>query len=252
MTSEHSAVWATKMSDELRPAWVLHSRKYRDTSLIVDLLTGEHGRVSVVARGARSKGGRLAANMQPFRLFLASWRGKGELKTLTRTDFPAPPIQISGQCLMIGMYVNELLVRLLVHTHDPLPHIVSGYGQLLSQLAAADKTNISRDVEPALRRFELHLLEQLGYGVSFDTDGSSGEKVLPSSRYRFQAGTGFVVTGEPEGYSGSALLRIDAGDYDEDRARVARHVTRAAIDDLLGGKPLVSRQMYRSLIAHSA
>ena len=227
MTNVRCEVWATEMSDDLTPAWVLHSRKYRDTSLIVDLLTGEHGRVSVVARGARAKGGRLAANMQPFRLFLAGWRGKGELKTLTRTDFPAPPLQISGQCLMIGMYVNELLVRLLVHTHDPLPHIVSGYGRLLSQLAVTDKTNISRDVEPALRRFELHLLEQLGYGVSFGTDGSTGERVLPSEHYRFQTGTGFVVTGEPEGYSGAALLRIEADDYDAESARVARHVTRA-------------------------
>ena len=107
------AAWGTGMSEALTPSWVLHSRKYRDTSLILDLLTGELGRVTVVSRGARSKGGRLASSLQPFRLFLASWRGKGELKTLTKTDFPAPPLQIPGQSLMIGMYVNELLVRLL-------------------------------------------------------------------------------------------------------------------------------------------
>ena len=240
------AAWGIGMSEALTPSWVLHSRKYRDTSLILDLLTGELGRVTVVSRGARSKGGRLASSLQPFRLFLASWRGKGELKTLTKTDFPAPPLQITGQSLMIGMYVNELLVRLLVR-HDPLPQVVVGYGQLLTQLSIAKSTEV---IEPALRRFELQLLEELGYGISFGIDAASGECVSPGQTYRFQPGTGFVATSESAGrYPGSTLLRIEAGDLDGDSARTARDVTRAAIDDLLGGKPLVSRQMYRSLKA---
>lgn len=240
------------MSDQLTPAWVLHARKYRDTSLIVELLTGEYGRVAVVARGARSKGGRLASNMQPFRLFLAGWRGKGEMKTLTRTDFPAPPMQISGQRLLIGMYLNELIVRLLTH-NDPFPQMVSDYGQLLSRLAVADEdTRLSSDIEPALRIFEFRLLEQLGYGVTFDVDVSSGQMISPTLNYRFHPGTGFVATDEPGGYPGTTLLRIAAQDFDNESTRVARQVARAAIDDLLGGKPLMSRQMYRSLKTYSA
>ena len=88
-------------------------------------------------------------------------------------------------------------------------------------------------------------------GISFGIDAASGECVSPGQTYRFQPGTGFVATSESAGrYPGSTLLRIEADDLDGDSARTARDVTRAAIDDLLGGKQLVSRQMYRSLKAH--
>ncbi|MEP5568378.1 MAG: DNA repair protein RecO, partial [Halioglobus sp.] len=154
------------MRVSLQPTYILHSRPYRDTSLILEVLCAEHGRISLVSKGARrrTKGGSNAALLQPFVPLLLSFSGRSEMKTLTHVEAAGVAPQLRGERLFSGMYMNELLMRLL-HRHDPHPQLFAAYGAALGELADA------APVEATLRRFELGLLEELGYGFSLLEDG---------------------------------------------------------------------------------
>ncbi len=105
----------------LEPAYVLHHRPYRDSSLILDVLSAAYGRVALVARGARRPKSRLHGVLQPFQPLLASWSLRGEMGTLTAAEARAGG-GLRGRALISGFYVNELLLRLL-HRHDPHPQL---------------------------------------------------------------------------------------------------------------------------------
>ena len=149
------------MTPSLSPAYVLHSRPYRDSSALVDLLTLHHGLQRVVWRGAR--GQRRKVSPQPFMPLLVGLGGRSELKTLTQAEIAGRFSLLQGETLFSGLYLNELLVRLLVGG-EPQPILFAAYQQSLEQLAAGDP------VEPILRRFEWQLLELLGYGFSLTED----------------------------------------------------------------------------------
>ena len=165
------------MRVETQPAFVLHSRRYRDTSLILELWTEDYGRVAAVARGARKPGRRVQQiYMQPFVPLLVSWTGKGSLKTLAAREVLGQAVELSGACLYSGMYINELLVRLLPH-EDPHPELYYRYRDVLRTLATA------ADLEPVLRSFELALLDELGYGIELSLDAESGEPIERTGHY---------------------------------------------------------------------
>ncbi len=134
----------------LEPAYVLHSRSFRETSLIVEAFTREHGRVAVVARGAKSARSRWRNILQPFRPLLISWNQKSDLGTLTAADQVASPPALQGQSLYCGLYLNELLMRLL-HRGDPHAEVFERYRHVLSELAS------EAPPQPLLRVFEKHL-----------------------------------------------------------------------------------------------
>src|ERR1700722_1412373 len=97
----------------LQPAYILHNRPYRETSVLLDLLTYEHGRVTAIAKGVRQSRSRLKSILQSFTPLLISWQGKGELVTLVATEPNGCPTRIKGECLLSGLYLNELLMRVL-------------------------------------------------------------------------------------------------------------------------------------------
>jgi DNA repair protein RecO (recombination protein O) len=261
-------------SDELQPAYVLHARKYRDTSLIVELLTRHEGRVSAVVRGARGKRGRQQGSWQPFMPLLASCFGQGDLRTVKHAEFLQTAFHLSGEQLLLGLYANELLVRALGR-FEAVPEVFGQYQALLAVLAAssvssgpevdAGSANIDEVSEPshrpltanpervALRHFELCLLNELGYGISFAHEAASGSAVVPSQRYQFVAAEGFYLLpgsagpdADRSGYLGEYLLAIDAGKIDSVAIdRCARAVIRIAIGNLLGGRPLKSRELFQ-------
>ena len=223
---------------ELSPAFILHYRKYRDTSLIFDLFTQNFGRLSAVARGALGAKPRFKGVLQPFVPLLVSYYGGGELKSVKNVDFYALPIHLSGDNLLIGLYINELLIRLL-GTYDPLEDVYKHYAVLVSQLEKSD------DVEPLLRRFEIMLLSELGYGISFGSEVTTGREIVPEENYTFEAERGFVAASESQGFKGSHILSIDAGDFTQEEVRiVAKQVVRRALQPLLGNKPLNSRILF--------
>ncbi|MBL6689219.1 MAG: DNA repair protein RecO [Pseudomonadales bacterium] len=225
----------------LEPAYILHSRDYRDTSLIIDVLTRDFGRYSLVVRGARSSKSKIRGRLQPFTPLLVGSTGRGELKTATTIDFPGAAWRLQGQNLMLGLYVNELLYRLL-GKFDPVPEIYESYEDLLQALQSAAGGVLS------IRLFELTLLEALGYGISFEYDAGNGERVTERFRYRFIVQEGFRKTAadDHETFTGAELLSIAARELEHVSDAKLKQVTRSSLGVLLGEKPLKSRSLFRS------
>ena len=175
------------MRVRLQPGFILHSRAYRDTSSILEVFTPEYGRVSIVARGNRrkSRGGASGALLQLFQPLLLSFSGRGELKTLTDRETAGPAYGLRGERLFSGLYINELLVRLL-HRYDAHPGLFVAYGNALLNLAGHEL------IELVLRRFEMQLLDELGYSFDLRVDGETGEAVREDAWYHYHGDHGLV------------------------------------------------------------
>ncbi len=227
------------------PAYILHSRPYRDSSLILEAFSESHGRMGMVARGARAPRSRQRALLQPFQPLLLSWSGGGEMATLTAAEGMAGMIPLQGNGLFSGFYVNELMVRLL-HRNDPHPELFACYAQLLSQLAGPD------NLEVPLRIFEIQLLEWLGYGLQLGHDAESGEPLQAQWVYDYQLDRGPVRWhGEPERgvkLSGGSLLAMALHDFSQPLVRrEAKRLTRVILDQLLGHRPLKTREVLQQM-----
>ncbi|MBV0933540.1 DNA repair protein RecO [Marinobacterium weihaiense] len=212
-------------------AYVLHARPYRETSLLVDLLTLEHGLVSVVARGARRPGARLRSTLQPFQLLQVGWQGRSELKNLRSAEATEVGAMLQGRSLLCGLYLNELVQRLL-EPLDPHPRLFVLFRYALNELRQG------ADVEGALRTFERQLLEQLGFALDCSA-------VQPEHVYDWHAGSGLVASRGARGIPGTHLLAIEQDCYDDLAVRrSAKYLMRLRLAELLGERPLRSRELF--------
>lgn len=227
-----------------REAFVLHTRSWRDSGLLVDLLLRDQGRVRAVARGVRRKrrGGNPCQLFQPLFVVLS---GRSELKTVQHIEACGARYELPGQAMFGGLYANELLVRSLPEAEGN-ERLFDAYSQLLQQLIRAE-----HDLEPPLRAFERVLLEALGYAIDFSVDASSGQPLLASASYRFIPEVGFVpVQSEqvPAGgaaFSGRVLLKVARGALDDASSRrCAKRVMRVALRSVIGDQPLHSRLLF--------
>lgn len=233
------------MRVQLQPAYILHSRPYRDSSLILEVFCAEYGRLSLVSKGARrrSRGGSSAALLQPFVPLLLSFTGRSEMKTLTQVEAAGTSLALRGDRLFSAMYLNELLMRLL-HRHDPHPRLFASYGSALADLTEAGA------VEAILRRFELGLLDELGYRLSLAEDGLSGEGIEPGGWYHYHPDYG-LVAGLPDSdparpaYAGADLLALARGEFEGPASTTARRLLRQVLALHLGDAPLKSRDLFR-------
>ncbi len=160
-------------------AYILHKRPYRETSSILDVLTKDYGRVSLMARGCRGKRSRVAGNLMLFTPLVVSWQGKGNLpylKSIERADLKAPVLK--NKSLLSAMYVNELLMYLL-HKHDVHDAIFEQYHHCLYALEN------NNNLEIALRKFEIKLLELLGFGLNLHAEADTGELILADEMYHY-------------------------------------------------------------------
>jgi len=231
----------------LQPGYVLHRRPYRDSSLLLELLSPQFGRVGLVARGARQAKSRLYGVLQPFRPLLLSWSGGGELATLGAVEADGPVPWLDGRALMGGFYLNELLVRLL-HRFDPHPGLYAVYHATVQALAEPQAV-----LEPILRRFEKQLLEEIGYGLVLAHDADQGRPIEAQRLYVYHLLHGPVPVqaeaclGEVLILRGQSLLDLARGEFqDENSLREAKRLTRAALAEQLGGRPLVSRRLFNA------
>lgn len=228
------------MRISLQPAFILHHRPYRETSLILDLLTQDYGRIALVARGVRTQRSPLRALLQPFRPLLISWQGKGELMTLISAESNGLPIQLRGECLLSGFYLNELLTRLL-QKQDPHSQLYTIYQETLLELQQ------SQLEQKVLRLFEKNLLTQLGYGLQI-------EKIAAEEYYYFYPDQGFKACEEKNAnsamtFSGKNLLAFAAEQLDDQEVlRDAKRLMRLALNFLLGTKPLHCRELFATKI----
>ena len=224
---------------QMEPAYVLHTRSFRETSLIVEAFTRDHGRIAVVARGAKSAKSRWRNILQSFRPLLISWNQKTDLGTLTAADQVATPPALRGQTLYCGMYLNELLMRLL-HRGDPHDEVFERYRQALAELAAETPP------QPLLRVFEKHLLESIGYAMLLDREYGTGAEIDPQGWYLYQPDRGPVLhSGPGDGrVSGRAFLALQAENLPAEVLPELRMLMRSVIGYHLGGKPLASLTLF--------
>lgn len=242
---------AARLKHEEDLAFVLHSYPYSETSLIVEMLTREHGRVGVVAKGAKRPRSALRGMLLAFQPLTISWFGKSELRTLGRAEWQYALPQLAGTGLMCGFYMNELLLK-LTRRDDPHETLFDFYSEtmiLLRQNQAS--ANDANRYGPLLRRFELRLLKELGYAVSLDHDVQSGEPIVSSRRYEYLVERGPVVAmpdSERFQLRGQTLLDLAREDYtDPYTQQEAKQLMRQLINHHLGGQTLHTRQLIRDL-----
>ena len=223
------------MRIEQHPAYVLHARPYRETSLLLECLTREHGRLGVVARGVRGERSRLKrAQLEPFQPLLLDLLLRGELATLTAVETVGTPSRLGGDRGLAGLYLNELVVR-LTGRQDPSPGLFDAYAQTLGRLGS---------VEPlawSLRRFERDLLQAIGYGLQLEHEAETGAPLLPQAHYRYQAEQGALrcAVGSARTPCGSDLLALAQDRMPDERGlRALRHMMREIIRFHLGGAEL--------------
>ncbi len=223
--------------------FLLHSRRFRENSRLVDVFTADHGRVSLVARVSGRPGSVGAAQLQPFRYLLLRWRGQRALKNLQSFE-ALEMIALDGEAGICGLYCNEVLLRLLPDVL-PLPGVFHVYRQTLQRLAAGGP------LAPSLRRFEWQLLSELGYLADLEVDCLTGAPLADAESYYFLPGEGFSVT-----MPGRDALAVSRGVIEALRReqfdaaemqREFRSITTAALQPLLGSKPLQSRKLMQQL-----
>ena len=232
------------------PAFVLHHHEYGETSLLLEMFTRQHGRVGLIAKGARRARSPLRASLIPFQPLAVSFSGRGDLPALSVAEPLVPAPTLSGSTLFCGLYLNELLLRLL-HRHDPHEHLFESYMETLSQLAAGV------DTEAVLRVFEKRLLEDIGYGLVLDHDVASGAPLRSEGLYRYQPERGPVsaemADGQGVAIHGTSLLALAREQLgDENVRRESKRLLRALLARHLGGRPLTSRNLFRPARATDA
>jgi DNA repair protein RecO (recombination protein O) len=231
----------------LLQGWLLHSRPYRDSSLLLDFFTLEEGKVSALARGVRSSKSGKRSLLQPFIPLQISLGGKGELRTLAQVEALSVGSSLTKERLMSGLYINELLVRLLP-SHEAESLLFTEYGKLMQELAG------SSALEPLLRCFELLLLEALGYGLQLTHDAETGEVMHAGALYHLHADGGMVRQlqttdgADAQGaslYAGADLIGIAARDFSgESTRKTAKRLLRTVLQQHLGTRELGSRALF--------
>lgn len=225
----------------LEPSYILHGRPYRESSLLLEALSRKHGRVGLVARGARGKRSRWKNMLQPFRPLLLSWIQRGELGTLTDADQVASPPGLSGEHLFCGLYTNELTVRFLQRS-DPHPELFEHYTNLLSALAEGGPP------QPLLRLFEKQLLQASGFGLQLDHELGSAAKIRKDRHYVYvpDSGPRRCAGGDAteDSISGAALLALKSGEIEERHLKELKILMRKLIRFYLGDKPLKSQALF--------
>jgi DNA repair protein RecO (recombination protein O) len=233
-----------KQRIDAEPAYVLHLHPYSETSLVVDVFSRCHGRVPLLARGARRPRSAMRGTLMAFQPLELGWFGSGEVKTLAKAEWMGGVPLLTGRCLLLGYYLNELLMKMLPR-EDAHPALYDAYGEALIALAQG-----SADA-PELRRFEKTLLKELGYGLTLDVDADSGAPIATEAQYCYLVERGPVAkvdAGDTPMLSGKTLLDMAADDYTDPRTRQqSKQLMRQLIAHHMGGKPLHSRRVFVEL-----
>jgi DNA repair protein RecO (recombination protein O) len=237
-----------------QPVFLLHSHPYSETSLILDVFSRDYGRLPLLARGARRPRAALRGVLVGFQLLDLGWFGAGEVRTLAKADWTGGFPLLTGRCLLLGYYLNELLLSLLPRD-DAHPALFDSYHLALRALS------LGAEDAPELRKFEVKLLRELGYGLRLDTDAGSNEPLQADMRYRYELDRGPVRvlthdfaqvsagdTAISESVAGKTLLDMHHDDYsDPVTRRESKGIMRALIAHQLSGRQLQSRRVFMDL-----
>ncbi len=227
-----------------QPAFVLHTYPWRETSLIVEALTRDYGRMALVARGAKRPTSQLRGLLSPFSLLAIAWTGRGEIKTLTRAEWAGGLVPLHGDALLAAFYTSELVVRLLARA-DAHPALFGVYAHTLRALAQ-DGARLDAN----LRAFEFALLREIGYLPALDVC-ADGQAVEPRVRYRVDPQRGLVRLQRDDdaaSVQGSSALAMATGEFAAPGvAADAKAMLRLIIRYHLEGRPLNTRRILQDL-----
>ena len=222
-----------------QPVYVLHSYPFKETSLVVELFSKEFGRIAAVAKGARRPHSAMRGMLQSFQMLDGAWSGKNELKTLHSLDWSVGLTLLKGEALMCGFYMNELLLRLLPR-EDAHESLFAYYQATLKTLAESQNLAIT------LRRFELKLLQEMGYAVPLLQD-ENDMAIEADKNYRYEAEYGACELGATKNgiqLSGKTMLDMARDDYaDSITQSQSKQLMRYLLAHYLGDKPLHTRQL---------
>ena len=230
---------------ENEPAFVLHNYPFRETSLLLEVFSRNHGRMAIVERGARRPRSALRGVLMNFQPLTLSWFGKGEVRTMHSAEWQGGQPQLQGRALLCGFYLNELLLNLMARD-DPHEQLFDYYQHTLQRLAHEE------DHAATLRCFEKHLLQELGYALLLEHEADTGKAIDPEAHYRYIIERG-AVAGAPnvaEGLavSGKTLRDMAVDDYrDMESTRQGKQLMRMLINHHLAGKTLHTRELIRDL-----
>lgn len=238
-------------------AFVLHTYAYRETSLIVETFTRQHGRVVMVARGAKRPNGAMRGVLNPFQGLSLAWFGKSEMKTLKSAEQERILPQLSGGALLSAFYLNELLLK-LASREDPHEQLYDAYAAAMTSLAMLTAGNRSvREIAPILRQFEVTLMQELGYALQLREEANSHVPILPERAYLYIVERGPISVGsvaqQPGGsdglpLQGKTLIDMACCDYrDPQTQSQSKQLMRMMINHLLGDKILHTRQLIREM-----
>ena len=216
-------------------AFLIHRRMYQGSSLLLDFFTKDSGRLRLIARGARKS----KTSLQMFQCLSISFKGKGELKSLSQWEVDDQPRRLLGDDLILAMYANELILRLLPE-NDEYPETFNSYWTFLANLNALD----SSEKEYALRNFENQMLEDLGYGLDFSFD-INDEYIKEDLQYEFIEHQGFnkYINGAIPGKTLVSLSKQETI-TDPIQLTILKKMNRKRLKSLLGDKPLKSKELF--------
>ena len=227
----------------LEPAFVLHTRPYQETSILVDFFTRSYGRLNAIAKGAKRPKSPLRSVLTPASKLSVSLSGKSELKTLSSVEIIDHFQLNNGVSFNSVIYVNELIIK-ATEKEDPHAVIFDDYEILLKKLSyQSDQV----DTEQNLRNFELNLLQEMGYGIDLSRDGETNKKIEKDYIYRFYPDKGFTIdkdkVASQKSFSGLDIINFREGNFEKKETRVAsKTIMRKALDFHLGSKTLNIRK----------
>ncbi|MFT7466649.1 MAG: DNA repair protein RecO (recombination protein O) [Brevundimonas sp.] len=221
---------------ENSPAFLIHRRMYQGSSLLLDFFTKSHGRVRLIARGARSS----KMSLQMFQCLSISFKGKSDLKSLSQWEILDEPRRLLGDDLILAIYANELLIRLLPEG-DEYSELFNAYWLYIKNI----KNKSNPEKEYSLRIFENQLLLELGYGLDFKDD-IEGTPIKGSVLYDFIEDQGFIAQTEGK-ILGEILLNIVSPNQVIPNSKglsALKKLNRKRLKPLLGDKPLKSKELF--------
>lgn len=227
-------------------AYVLHTRPYSESSLLIDVFSRDHGRVSLLGKGVRRVKSKVRGMIRPFQPLSLSWSGKSELQTLTAAESDCAIRVMNRSAWLCGCYMNELLIKLL-HKHDPHEQLFDHYGKTLESLADGELPQV------VLRLFEKKLLQEIGYGLLLTHEIKRNSPVLQDKTYRYYPDSGPVISDGIDLQSewvvgGSTLIALENEEFaDSSQLTESKQLMRALLNQSLQGRKLKSRSIVEHL-----
>ncbi|WP_283787088.1 DNA repair protein RecO [Bermanella sp. WJH001] len=229
-----------------QPAYVLHSRPYRETSAMVDLFTPDYGLVRCIARGVKKSMSQGQA-LQPFIEYQVFFHGDSGLKNLDKYESQGLPLALKGDALFSGFYVNEVILRALrTDAEVEAEFLYEAYEAALHNLQ-------NQQLELALRTFEITLLEHMGQSYEWDMDFKTADYVEDDSHYGFFVEQGmsrvshiYAAKNPNNCFYGQDLKRLAQGDISAaSTLKMCKRLLRLALKPIIGYKPIQARELLK-------